>query len=275
MNRGVQFEWSLVYHSLKQCKYTDGKLLARHRNLHSYTNNLDSLSLKTLKNIPKDLLSTAYHSDELEIYGNPEPKTDILFGENHEYKVSVKMPGAIQLSSAEGKTTAQMFNLVLNEYGRKTEDIVDVIDKIEKMPTKMLTQRNMGKARARVYNKYIQLVTEDGNINPKYNWDIYRDNNKLYILETLRKYIERNPDFMHIFVHEALTGYRLFHNSNATANWILTPNYFVEITDKYIENILPKLKMDLRAKSRDGITSATFRVDYNDVRGTQKNTAKL
>lgn len=265
MSNGVAFEWAIVYWALKSAGYTDEQLLERHANLHPYGEKIDSDAQKAISNIPFSLYGTAAHTDELGISGNPEPKTDVCFGSNHEYKISVKMSGAIQLASGEGKSSAATINAALNEYYKENpitdEKMIAIVEKIANMPTKMLTQKNLSKVKTNKFNDYITM-TKDGEILPQFNWDKFKNENKQLIVDTLKVYVGENPRFLHILVHEALTGMRTFNNSNAAANWIITPKKFIQIDKEYVNHVIPKVKIDMRAKSRSGITSATLRFDY-------------
>ena len=47
----------------------------------------------------------------------------------------------------------------------------------------------------------------------------------------------------------------------AVADHIISPAGFHKIDQSYIRKVKPKVKMDLRAKSRGGISSVAFRIE--------------
>ena len=264
---GVAFEWAICYWARKGAGFTDEQLQAEHQNLRPWGGSTDKDAQSAIKNIPKDLWGTVRHSDELGINGNPEPKTDIVFGNRNEYKVSVKMAGAVQLASGEGKSSSVTIQRALDEYyaeGNVTsETMAMIVDKIANMPTKMLDKKNLAKAKAQATNNYNALTNDAGEILPGYDWEQFKENNKPLILDALRTYVANHPRFLHILVDEALTGRRSFgENSLATANYMITPKKLQAIDSAYGDSVVPKVKIDLRAKSRSGITSATMRFDY-------------
>lgn len=264
-SRGVPFEWGIVYWCLKSSGWNDDDLKKRNPNLVDPGGTVSSEAKKAIKNVPEPLRPTVYHSDELKISGNPEPKTDILFGKNHEYRVSVKMSGAIQLSSGEGKSTATMLNFVLNEFekreGIKDEEIAKIISTIEQMPTKMVSPQNINRLEKEKPELLSTMKLSDGSLNPKFNWKDWEAKNKSTIKDFLTNYISINPLFTQILIDEALSGRMVFQNGMASANYIITPNKFVEISPSYTNEVAKKTKIDIRAKSRKGITAATIRFD--------------
>jgi hypothetical protein len=171
--RGVQLEWAIVYESLVRAgvPYTEiQERSQRYPNLKSYTGDVGSQAKKCVDLVEKadsSLLAYAYHSDELNIAGDPEPKTDVVFKKNGKNSVrcSVKMKGPIQLSSAEGPSTAKsMAETAANCPGQRGKNLSSLIEKISTTPTKLLTERNLPKARERKPNIVKDLVDSRGKI---------------------------------------------------------------------------------------------------------------
>ena len=277
-NTGVLFEWAIVYWALKKSGMTDQALLERHAALHSYGSPIDDWAQSALLNVNKKLWATARHSDETigkrkSISAKPEPKTDICFGNNDEYKVSVKMSGEIQIASGQGKSSAITLRKALEEFYKKTDilkddTIAEIITAVENMPTQMLSGSNkdsFNKAKERKPEQFATMVTKNDEILPQYDWDLWIKNpqNKKRILEVLQGFIIKHDGFLYCLIYEALTGAKSFENNPlAIANYILTPNHFYEINESYVDKIKNKVKIDIRAKSRDGIYSAAMRMDY-------------
>ena len=199
--------------------------------------------------------------------GKGEYKTDIVFG-NH--TVSVKMGGAVQLSSAEGKTSANMLREVGESFSDLERASLDeprlrrLIESVENMPVKTIAVKDIQKALARKPTISKKMLIA-GKIRPEYNWDIYNDAVRPIIDEEIKDYLDGHPVFKHRFVEEALTGrYTMGHDSPAAASHVLTPYYYKPIDDNYISNVAndPSFRVRISAKSRAGITSSTLRIDY-------------
>ena len=199
--------------------------------------------------------------------GRGEYKTDIVFGPD---TVSVKKDGRVQLSSAEGKTSANMMSKVLESFSPAERESLDeprvrqLIESLEKMPVKTLARHNVKKAKKRKPNISKPMLV--GNtIRPEYDWDTYSATTRPQIDKEIKDYLSEHRSFRHRFVEEALTGrYTMGLNNPAAASHVLTPYYYKPIDDTYINKVAndPSFRVRIAAKSRDGITSATLRIDY-------------
>ena len=70
------------------------------------------------------------------------------------------------------------------------------------------------------------------------------------------------PSVTIALIFEAMTGQKTLSKfKGAVANSIISPSGFHMIDKKYVDKIKPKIKMDLRAKSRGGISSVAFRIE--------------
>jgi hypothetical protein len=269
--RGVQLEWAIVYESLVRSGVPFTEIenrMQKYPNLKSYTGDVGSQAKKCVDLVEKSdpsLLAHAYHSDELNIAGDPEPKTDVVFKKNgrNAVRCSVKMKGAIQLSSAEGPNTAKaMSETAAACPGQRGKNLSSLIKKISATPTKLLTERNLPKARERKPNIVKDLVDARGKIKDDKNYTKWISENKPKLIKELFDYLESDPAFLYCLIEEALTGKNYFGaNADATANYMLSPSKFGEIDDAYIKQMVKKTKIDIRAKSRDGISSVAFRFD--------------
>lgn len=269
--RGVQLEWAIVYESLVRAgvPYTEiQKRSDRYPNLKSYSGAIGTQATQCVDLVQRtnpELLAYAYHSDELNIAGDPEPKTDVVFKMNgrNAIRCSVKMKGPIQLSSAEGPSTAKaMAETAANCPGQRGKNLSSLIEKISATPTKLLTERNLPKARERKPNIVKDLVDSRGKIKNDKNYTKWISENKPTLIKELFDYLESDPDFLYCLIEETLTGKNYFgKNADATANYMLSPTKFGKIDDAYIKQMVRKTKIDIRAKSRDGISSVAFRFD--------------
>jgi len=256
---------------------SDDKLTQRNPKLVECSTHTDlDNAKKAIDNVPKSLWGYAKHSDETDVIGQavvgiPEPKTDIIFGENNEYRVSVKMDGSIQLASGEGTSSAKMLNAAMSEYlqqfnGTKDHTMEDIIQRIEGMPTKSIDLKNFEKAKTKRPKLFETMLDEQGNLYPFYDWKKWEKENKKKINDYLAIYTANNPEFLYILIDEALTGKRTFGEKNlATANYIITPTEFVKIDSEYVKKVAKGTKITVRAKSRKGITSAALRFDYTNT----------
>ncbi|AMO42966.1 hypothetical protein BJD43_gp064 [Cyanophage S-RIM50] len=269
--RGVQLEWAIVFESLMRAGTPIAEIQARaakHSNLKEYTGTVGAQAKQCVDLVQKkdaSLLAGAFHSDELGIEGDPEPKTDVVFQKNGKNTVrcSVKMKGPIQLSSAEGPSTARaMAATAAMCPGRRGQNLAKLIEDISKTPTKLLTERNLAKATERKPNQVKELVDASGRIKDDKNYKIWLANNKPKLIKDLFDYLEEDPAFLYCLIEETLTGKNYFkNNTNAVSNYMLSPSFFGQIDDAYIKKMVKKTKIDIRAKSRDGISSVAFRFD--------------
>ena len=106
------------------------------------------------------------------------------------------------------------------------------------------------------------LVDTRGKIRDDKNYTKWISENKPTLIKELFEYLESDPQFLYCLIEEALTGKNYFGpNADATANYMLSPNKFGVIDSSYINQMVKKTKIDIRAKSRDGISSVAFRFD--------------
>jgi len=269
--RGVQLEWAIVYESLIRAgvPYSEiEKRSKKHPNLKLYTGTVGAQAKKCVdlvESSDSSLLANAYHSDELNIAGDPEPKTDVVFKKNGRnlIRCSVKMKGPIQLSSAEGPSTAKAMAATAAQCpGQRGKNLESLIKKISSTPTKLLTEKNLPKARERKPNIVKDLVDSKGKIKDDKNYTNWVAQNKPELIKELFDYLESDPHFLYCLIEETLTGKNYFGpNNDATSNYMLSPTTFGKIDKAYINKMVKKTKIDIRAKSRDGISSVAFRFD--------------
>lgn len=269
--RGVQLEWAIVFNSLVRAGVPYTQIQERskkHPNLKEYTGDVNKQADQCVDLVEKhdsSLLAHAYHSDELNIAGDPEPKTDVVFKKNgrNTIRCSVKMKGPIQLSSAEGPSTAKAMAATAAQCpGTRGKNLEALIEKISSTPTKLLTEKNLSKARQRKPNIVKDLVDAKGKIKDDKNYTNWVSRNKPTLIRELFDYLESDPDFLYCLIEETLTGKNYFGaNADATSNYMLSPTKFGKIDKTYINQMVKKTKIDIRAKSRDGISSVAFRFD--------------
>lgn len=211
-----------------------------------------------------------YHSDENvpgigSIFANPEPKTDIVIisgGKKH--FVSVKMEGGIQLASGQGASTAELFNSAAENIKDpvKRRILQQIISEVSQMPTKLLSETNLSRIKQEGNEKVIQEFIKEGKIKKEKSLQEWMENKKPELLGSILKFLDKNPEFYEAIVREALTGEKTLKGfKGAVANSILSPSGFFTINDGYVKKIKGKVKMDIRAKSRSGISSVAFRIE--------------
>lgn len=263
---GVELEWSIVFHArLKNGQLSpntsDQKMQAYSEAIASQARDaVDKVSLV----VPGKFES--YHSDNWKgksIIGNPEPKTDVVFEQkNRPYFSSVKMRGPIQLASGEGKSTATMFKRVAESLGNKSRILKDLISSLESMPSRLLSESNFDRIMNEGKPKIIEEFIKNGKIKKDKSYEYWIKNNKEEIMSSLFAYLKKDPDFQFALIKEAMTGELVFGKGNpATATHIVTPDYFTAIDNAYVKKMMGKTKIDIRAKSRGGISSVAFRFD--------------
>ena len=269
--RGVQFEWAIVYWSLKLAGKDQelAERIKKYPQMQEYGEGgmkADAMSAARTAQAAGAPIGEAYHSDEKGIAGNPEPKTDIMFGD---HRVSVKMDTTIQLASGQGSSTAAMMRGIMKQMLQdpalkeqlEQEVLEGIIERVENIPTKMIDPKNLEKALERKPKAAMEMM-KDGELLEERNWKTWQENNKKAIVQDVTNFVENNPKFQFILVEEALTGKRTFGEASlATADYMCGPGFYGPIDDAYVKKIAAVTKIDVRAKSRSGITSATVRFD--------------
>ena len=272
---GVELEWSIVFHALVAAGVTPVAARKRNPKIQPYGTAIANQARGAVEQIKsvygakaRKILATVKHSDELAMNlppGVPEPKTDVAFMDGAKaIKCSVKMRGPIQLSSAEGRSTATMIERVVDSLSLNATakgEIKGIIKDIRDTPTRLLSESNL----ARIKKERPELLNEflsGKSIRRDKNYSIWLKENKPALLGALLNFLEKNEGFKTALIGEAMSGELVFgKRSLASATHILTADKFAGITDAYIKSVSRGVKIDARAKSRGGITSVAFRFD--------------
>jgi hypothetical protein len=272
---GVELEWSIVFHALVAAGVTPAAARKRNPKIQPYGKDIARQAEGAVDAIKAEygakarkILGTVKHSDELTMNlppGVPEPKTDVAFTDGAKHiKCSVKMRGPIQLSSAEGRSTATMIERVVDSLalnGTAKGEIKGIIKDIRDTPTRLLSESNL----SRVKKERPELMDEflsGKSIRRDKNYSVWLKENKPALLGAFLNFLESHPAFKTALIGEAMSGELVFgKRSLASATHILTADKFAPITDSYIKSLSSKVKIDARAKSRGGITSVAFRFD--------------
>ena len=270
--RGVQFEWAIAYIAAKAAGVSDEALAKRDElagnNLKAFDKDVFGMAKKTVQNIPEECRGNLKHSDEVGIFGRPEPKTDLICGDN---RISVKMEGDIQLSSESAQTTARTLENLASAIGAQDNELMQsaakkVSKSLKSLPNKMIDPKNLEEATDRHGDKpWFQEMFKNGKLQDKYNWEKYKGTLTKELQNDFTTFLSDNEDFKKHLVHEALTGSRAFaDNPDAAATHMLSPAGFEEIGDvdgEYVAGLMPKTYVGIRAKSRGRITQPTFRFE--------------
>lgn len=265
-SEGVDLEWAIVELS----KIRMGK---QRKTTKAYSANIKKQAEQCVDHLFKKLGGDfdIYHSDEKipwigkSIFAKPEPKTDIVIAKgNKKYYVSVKMSGGIQLASGQGASTAELFESSADSLKNATQKKVlkNIIEELKTMPTKLLSESNFKRIMDEGDPKVIKEFIKNGKIVKDKSYEYWLENNKPQLMASLLKFVESNPEFFDAMIMEALTGEKTLKQfKGAPANSIISPSGFYMIDSNYVKKIKPKIKMDLRAKSRGGISSVAFRIE--------------
>ena len=170
--------------------------------------------------------------------GRMSPKTDlyVLTPTGQEYKISAKYNGKIQFCSVNRNTAASMFALAAERANIDSKDLDNFIGKFKSSLPKGVSEREY------------------------YTWV---DNHRDQFLKEMKHWLKEYPELNYHLTDIALTGDGLFKDKKALANWVLTENKFVMITDDYTKKCSKIAKPDFRKKSRKNRTDneANFRMD--------------
>lgn len=264
-SEGVDLEWAIV-------ELSRVRLGLQKKPKKLYSTRIKEQASKCVNHIFDTLGDTfqIWHSDEHvpgigSIYANPEPKTDIVvYKDTQQYFMSVKMEGPIQLASGQGKSTAQLFMAAADNLSSEKDKRVlkSIIKELETMPTRLLAQSNYDRITQSGNPKLINEFVARGKIIKDKSYDEWLKNNKPQLLGSLMSFVSSNPAYYDALIFEALTGTKTLKQfKGAVANSIISPSGFFIIDGKYVQKIRSKVKMDLRAKSRGGISSIAFRIE--------------
>ena len=260
---GKKFEWAICHFASKDnANYTERVTKNIYLDLFKDDAAIQNKAIAASSLISAKYLNV-YHSSELGISGKPEPKSDLVRvdcdGEVWD-TISVKLDKNIQILSAEGKTVSKILNLV-DFYSYST----DLQKLLNNMPTKLIQTHNIQKVLRRYPTRVKDCFDENGLLLDQYNWDIWQSNNKKIYLDLFDDIITNKPDLYIDFVQECLTGEKYFrYNPFASAEYILTPTKFCKINKNFIIDNLKNITIDLRAKSRGGLSSACIRLDMKN-----------
>jgi len=263
-SEGVDLEWKIVdllsptSESMKR-KYSQnivvqGERCAKH--LHTFAGNK---------------MIEVWHSDDPKnpvgrpISAKPEPKTDIVIKIGTTiYYASVKMDGAVQLASGQGSSTAELFSAAAIHLGRAKGRVLEsIIKELKTMPTRLLSETNKTRIMKEASPKIINEFLNGGKIITDRSYEVWLVNNKEFLMGALLKYIDDDLDFFAALIFEAMTGEETLKTyKGAVADSIISPSGFHEIDIGFVHSVLNKVKLDIRGKSRSGITGLAFRIDY-------------
>lgn len=259
-SEGVDLEWAIV------------EFARRQKPTRNYSSKIKSQAEKCVAHIEKAIGKKfqIYHSDENvpgigSIFAKPEPKTDIvIIAGNKKYFVSVKMEGGIQLASGQGASTAELFEAAASSLKNTKNSAVlkSIVKALKTMPTRLLSESNFQRIMSEGNEKVINEFVKKGKIIQDKSYEYWLENNKPQLMSALLKYVKTNDDFFNALIYEAMTGEKTLSKfKGAVANSIISPSGFYMIDSKYVQKIKSKIKMDLRAKSRGGISSVAFRIE--------------
>ena len=260
-SEGVDLEWAIV-------EIARGSKLTR-----KYSKRVMDQANKCVMHLHKKLGKKfdIYHSDEKipgyprGIFGNPEPKTDIvIFTSNKKYFESVTMEGGIQLASGEGRSTAKLFHAAAGNIkdGTKKKKIQQLAASLEGMPTRLLSENNLKRILGTKKKPLIDEFTSGGKIRKDRSYELWSQIQKPKIMAAITQLAKDDKVFFDALIYEALSGCKTLKDfPGASANSIISPTGFYMIDANYINKVKSKIKVDVRAKSRSGITSIAFRIE--------------
>lgn len=217
-----------------------------------------------------------------------DPKTDVVIDGK---KISLKLPGNIQLGSGGVAITGKVFKQALREFAKQEareeaaellqEQLTELTGYLEQSAGKFypaegyeeaLTKKFIGRGmdpteaaeKARSLNeKAIRDATNDW---AKWNTDI-----KKLLNDKMKDLLEKNPDYLTIIIDEYLTGRATFKNQpDYVADYLLSPDSFYDITtpektrELIDDKFLQALKVQARGKGRPNLfKEVSVRFEFN------------
>ena len=301
--RGVKYEWALCLASQLSSGHSVEDIVSRNEGeLLGVDRDTFALAVTTLEHIPPEERGYVVHSDELDITGDPEPKTDICVMNpdgSIKRRISVKLDGDIQLASGQGRSSAKTIELAAQKaveldptFNAKLAQTI--AEEVGSMPTKMMAPGNAEKFLAKNANKpekikeFFTDANDPTSIRPEKNWELIKEGVRGKLLGTLGSLLKDSTVFTKVLAHEAMTGNYSFTeagNPRAIADTMLSPMGMQSIDvgnpmgDPVTAKYADLAKVDIRAKSRKQITATTVRFDvaqkkYTDTKGKFNKTGK-
>ena len=283
--RGVKYEWALCLASQLASGHSVEDIISRNEGgLLGVDRDVFALAVATLEHIPPEERGYVVHSDELDITGDPEPKTDICVMNpdgSIKRRISVKLDGDIQLASGEGRSSAKTIELAAQKAAELDPTFnaglaQTIAEEVKSMPTKMMAPSNAEKYMAKYADKpekikeFFTDANDPNSIRPEKNWELIRENVRGKLLGNLGSLLKDSPVYTRVLAHEAMTGYYSFTeagNPDAIADTMLSPMGMQEVDagnpmgDPVTAKYADLAKVDIRAKSRGAVTSTTVRFD--------------
>ncbi len=223
------------------------------KNFSSHTIEVCNAAAFLLKQFPN---GKAIHRSEIKLKGlGGEVKADlwIVLKTEQWIGISVKKSGPVRLSTAEGPRTAEIFKKVALSLSPSRRSLLEgVAGMVKDLPNNMVSAGNIEKARIRKPKK----------LETALDYDAWFENDREPINERLNEVLG-DIEIRKAIVEEMLTGRRDFAGTVGVAEYILTPNYFQHIDEKYVQSVAERVKIDVRGKSRGGISSACVMLDIN------------
>jgi hypothetical protein len=301
--RGVKYEWALCLASQISAGHSVEDIVSRNEgDLLGVDRDTFALAVATLEHIPPEERGYVVHSGELDITGDPEPKTDICVMNpdgSIKRRISVKLDGDIQLASGQGRSSAKTIELAAQKaveldptFNAKLAQTI--AEEVGSMPTKMMAPGNAEKFLAKNANKpekikeFFTDANDPTSIRPEKNWELIKEGVRGKLLGTLGSLLKDSTVFTKVLAHEAMTGNYSFTeagNPRAIADTMLSPMGMQSIDvgnpmgDPVTAKYADLAKVDIRAKSRKQITATTVRFDvaqkkYTDTKGKFNKTGK-
>ena len=301
--RGVKYEWALCLASQLSAGHSVEDIISRNEgDLLGVDRDTFALAVATLEHIPPEERGYVVHSGEVDISGDPEPKTDICVMNPDgtiKRRISVKLDGDIQLASGQGRSSAKTIELAAQKaveldptFNAKLAQTI--AEEVGSMPTKMMAPGNAEKFLSKNANKpekikeFFTDANDPTSIRPEKNWELIKEGVRGKLLGTLGSLLKDSPVFTKVLAHEAMTGNYSFTeagNPRAIADTMLSPMGMQSIDvgnpmgDPVTAKYADLANVDIRAKSRKQITATTVRFDvaqkkYTDSKGKFNKTGK-
>jgi len=238
-NKGKDFE-----HQIVDCY--------RKRNFNKHSPDVVRATQLLIEEFPNEKI---VHRDEISLKGlGREIKADmwIVLGSGQWIGISIKMAGSVRLSTAQGRGTADKWEAAAATLDRDRQITLQKLnERVRELPTNMIDSSNLQKAQRRNPKK----------LSTAGNWNTWFAKERPPITQHINEKLE-DTAIRAAVIEEMLTGRQHYAGTKGVADYILTPLYFKYIDDAYIQSTIAHgVKIDVRGKSRGGITSACIHFD--------------
>ena len=260
-NRGLQFEWAILYEAknrLTAAERTpaDNALMTLSKRNRGSSQEVLEAATKMIKVI-NDMATARERKKTWQSFvkvsgGGAEPKTDIMFKiGSKKYKCSMKFGKSIQLASGGLTSSIQYLTGVLNNLKEDRAITSAHAKSLIQIFAELDENYNVGTKAQPEMKRLMTQIRNEGGLQDKLQRALGSTKNP--------QPAEEFAAFKEAVVRESMTGQGTFGKRNdRTANYILSENKLIPITNSYIKKVAERASVRIRLKGRSSRNGVKF-----------------